>query len=62
MRTTELLVQKNQLATTCVREVPAAPLQAGQVRARIDRFALTSNNITYAAFGDAMHYWDFFPV
>ena len=27
----------------------------------VDRFALTANNITYAAFGDAMSYWDFFP-
>lgn len=29
---------------------------------RIDRFALTSNNITYGAFGDAMNYWNFFPT
>ena len=29
---------------------------------RIDRFALTTNNITYAAFGDAMNYWNFFPT
>lgn len=29
---------------------------------RIDRFALTANNITYAVFGDAMKYWDFFPA
>jgi hypothetical protein len=34
----------------------------GTVRLRIDAFALTSNNITYAAFGDAMNYWDFFPT
>src|SRR5947207_8602646 len=38
------------------------PLADGQVRLRIANFALTSNNITYAAFGDAMHYWDFFPT
>ena len=25
------------------------------------RIALTTNNITYAAFGDAMSYWHFFP-
>ena len=41
-------------------ERPALP--AGSVRLRIDSFALTSNNITYAAFGDAMRYWDFFPT
>ncbi len=42
-------------------DVPAA-LEDGQARIRIDAFALTSNNITYAVFGDAMRYWDFFPV
>jgi hypothetical protein len=29
---------------------------------RIEQFAYTSNNITYAAFGNAMNYWAFFPV
>lgn len=45
------------------RPVPLnpAPLVAGQVRMRIERFALTANNITYATFGRAMRYWDFFP-
>ena len=36
-------------------------LRQGQVRLIVDKFALTANNVTYAAFGDAMHYWDFFP-
>ena len=40
----------------------AAALQSGQVLMRIDRFAFTSNNVTYAAFGEAMSYWDFFPA
>jgi hypothetical protein len=39
----------------------ARPLAEGEARLRIDGFALTSNNITYAAFGEAMKYWDFFP-
>jgi hypothetical protein len=44
-------------------DAPAArPLSDGQARLRIDHFALTSNNITYAAFGEAMKYWDFFPT
>lgn len=38
------------------------PLADGEARLRIHSFALTSNNITYAAFGDAMKYWDFFPT
>jgi hypothetical protein len=40
----------------------SAALSDGQVRLRIDSFALTSNNVTYAAFGDAMNYWSFFPT
>lgn len=28
----------------------------------IESFALTANNITYAAFGEMMKYWDFFPA
>jgi hypothetical protein len=45
-----------------MRSHTLAPLTEGQVRVVIDSFALTSNNITYAAFGDAMNYWRFFPV
>ena len=37
-------------------------LPEGGVRMRIDLFSLTSNNITYAAFGEAMNYWSFFPT
>lgn len=36
-------------------------IREGQVRARIDHFALTSNNITYSVIGHLMGYWDFFP-
>lgn len=39
-----------------------ALLAEGEVRLRVDAFALTSNNITYGAFGDAMNYWAFFPT
>jgi hypothetical protein len=60
--TTNFLVRKNQLAETRLRTSPHAPLAAGQVRVAIESFALTANNITYARFGGAMHYWDFFPA
>jgi NADPH:quinone reductase-like Zn-dependent oxidoreductase len=36
-------------------------LAPGQALLRVDRFALTTNNITYAVMGDALKYWDFFP-
>jgi len=38
------------------------PLVDGGARENISKFALTSNNITYAAMGDAMQYWQFYPV
>jgi len=43
------------------RPAPAEPAD-GEVLLRIDRFALTSNNISYAVAGDMLRYWDFFPA
>nr|WP_316641517.1 DUF2855 family protein [uncultured Roseateles sp.] len=62
MNTQTFVVRKDQLQTAELRSLPAAPLAEGQVRVGIDSFALTSNNITYATFGEAMNYWRFFPV
>lgn len=42
--------------------LPLPDLDPGQARFRIDRFALTANNVTYATFGAAMRYWDFYPA
>jgi len=61
MAAPSLLVDRHDLRQTRVVDDAREPLPEGAVRLRIDRFALTSNNITYAAFGEAMHYWDFFP-
>ena len=58
---TDFLVNRRDLNETKVVETPCT-LNDGQVRIRIDRFALTANNITYGAFGDAMMYWNFFPA
>lgn len=40
---------------------PPAPSD-GEALLRIESFGLTSNNVTYAVFGEAMSYWDFFPA
>jgi hypothetical protein len=37
-------------------------LAAGRALLRIDRFALTSNNVSYALAGDLLGYWKFFPA
>jgi len=58
----DFLVRKDQLSRTDLRTTPAPNLDAGQVRLGVDKFALTANNITYAAFGDAMNYWGFYPA
>lgn len=58
----DLLVRRDDLRVTELRERPAAVPSEGQVALRIDAFAMTANNITYAVFGDAMRYWDFFPA
>jgi len=55
-------VARQDIRTT--RAVDAAPavLDLGQVRLRIERFAFTSNNISYAIAGDLLGYWGFFPT
>jgi len=55
-------IRKSDLSQTRLVPQPEAGLQDGQVLLQIESFALTSNNITYAAFGDAMNYWGFYPV
>jgi NADPH:quinone reductase-like Zn-dependent oxidoreductase len=62
LMTTSFMVQRNDLRTTHWEESPAPSLDDGQVRLRVDAFALTSNNITYAALGDVMNYWQFYPT
>jgi hypothetical protein len=59
----EFQVGKSDFSATRVVEVPPPTLAEGAVRLRIELFALTSNNITYAAMGEgALGYWDFFPA
>jgi Protein of unknown function (DUF2855) len=61
-----LLVARGDLKNTRLAADPdapeARPLADGEARLAIDHFALTANNITYAAFGEAMKYWQFFPT
>ncbi len=37
-------------------------LADGEILLAVDKFALTANNITYAATGDIIGYWKFFPA
>lgn len=61
-----LFIQRAHLPSAHLGVDPDAPaaraLAAGEARLAVDSFALTANNITYAAFGEAMKYWQFFPA
>lgn len=59
---TRLLVNRRQIADARIDTAASAALSAGQVRFRIDSVALTANTISYAATGDVLQYWQFFPV
>jgi hypothetical protein len=60
--TTRLLTDKTNVGRTEIRRGELPALADGDVLLRLDSFSLTTNNITYAAFGDAMQYWHFFPT
>ena len=61
--TCRLYIARDALTQTEWREDPDAhrPLAEGEARLLVEQVALTANNITYAAFGEAMQYWRFFP-
>jgi len=59
----ELHIAKSDIRNTSWADVAPPPLAPGAARLELDLFALTSNNITYAAMGEGMlGYWDFFPA
>ncbi len=61
---TSLQSDKKALEHTRIATAPLEALKAGEALLKIDRLAVTSNNVTYAAFGDVPHlrYWSFFPT
>lgn len=58
----DFLVKRDDLRECRIADSAIPVLEPGQVLLRVDTFGLTSNNITYALFGEAMSYWDFFPA
>jgi hypothetical protein len=63
MSTVHCLEQRrDDLARTRTDSRPAEPLADGEVRLRVERFALTANNVTYGVIGDLLGYWNFFPA
>jgi hypothetical protein len=61
---TQLQTDKNALHRTRIVSTAIPALRPGEALLKISRLAVTTNNITYAAFGDTPHlrYWSFFPT
>jgi hypothetical protein len=58
----DFVVERTNLRSSRVRRAPVPPLADGQALLRVDAFAFTANNVTYAVAGDMMSYWSFFPA
>jgi hypothetical protein len=58
----DFLVAKDDLHRCKFSDVAPPELEPGQALLSVEHFGLTSNNITYAKFGEAMSYWNFFPA
>jgi len=54
-------VARGNPARARLRSMAPEALQVGQIRLRVDCFALTANNATYALLGERFQYFDFFP-
>lgn len=65
MTATDFIVARDDFETcqtiaTTLPEIDTLPQDALLVK--VDRFAFTANNITYAVLGDALKYWQLFPA
>jgi len=59
----EIQIRRDDLRAARVADTAPAPLPEGATRMALELFALTSNNVTYAAMGEgSLGYWDFFPA
>jgi hypothetical protein len=58
----DLLVARDDLSKTELRDRAVPEAGPGDVLLRVDRVGVTANNVTYALVGEAMSYWNFFPA
>jgi len=60
MSSYDFLVNRTDLSVCRIESVATPQIGAGEALLRVDRFALTANNITYGVAGDMLGYWKFF--
>ena len=59
----DFIVRRDDLRTCkCVGDVSDTELEPGQVQLRVEKFAVTANNVSYAVYGESIGYWGFFPT
>lgn len=61
MTINRILVDQTTITKTRTDTVEPMALTDGQVRLKLESFALTANNVTYAMAGFVLNYWRFFP-
>jgi NADPH:quinone reductase-like Zn-dependent oxidoreductase len=62
MQNTAVWINRGDYRQTRVVKTEVEPLADGQARVEVEKFALTANNVTYAASGDLFGYWRFYPT
>ncbi|MEM1155943.1 MAG: DUF2855 family protein [Pseudomonadota bacterium] len=62
MKTLAFQVKKKNPVETRLISTNEVPLAEGEIRLKVELFAFTANNLTYAAAGDMLGYWTFFPA
>lgn len=55
-------VNRSNLEKHRLMDLPEPEVNDGEILTKIERFALTANNITYGVVGERIGYWNFFPV
>ena len=58
----DVLVRRDDFDVTDVRDATTPTLEPGEVRLSVERFGVTSNNVTYAYLGELISFWDAFPA
>lgn len=64
MQNPQMQVKRSAFFQQRISEMPASDLEIGdgEILVKVEKFAYTANNITYAVAGDMIGYWKFFPA
>ena len=57
----DFVVNRKELSETATIPAPPLVLNEGDILVRVVKFAFTANNVSYAATGNVLGYWQFFP-